>query len=108
MECTGPNINDCTKCFPENMLSKSETSRGQCIQIYCPEKQYYDQNENKCKKCHETCKKCVGPLRTECIDCGKLIPEMQENGLLLCKTCIELNLGYFTDLNGNCIGILIC
>ncbi|KAG9303898.1 hypothetical protein G9A89_005808 [Geosiphon pyriformis] len=63
-ECTGPNLNQCTKC-PSNrpIMNKDH----QCIEV-CPMGTYVDSVGN-CQPCNKDCSSCVGPEEYQCLGC---------------------------------------
>ncbi|CAI2169143.1 15334_t:CDS:2 [Funneliformis geosporum] len=62
-ECSGPEINQCTKCPPNRPIIKD----GQCVEV-CPMGTYAD--ESGCNKCNEDCSSCVGPSPDQCLGCN--------------------------------------
>lgn len=59
----------------------------------------------ECLNCHESCSTCKGPNRTDCLECSTNYTALPAPlGSIICKTCEEINVGYYTALNGTCQG----
>ncbi|KAL4454935.1 hypothetical protein ABPG74_006317 [Tetrahymena malaccensis] len=67
--CNGPQNTDCLSCSSEDnkTLSVLQQSKGICT---C-EQGYYQNNQQRCIKCYQNCKKCRGVEQNECLDCSE-------------------------------------
>jgi len=94
----------CTECIDGYTLDAT----GKCSQILCNDGFYQElKPKTQCLPCHKTCKKCVGPLRNQCVDCafGFFYKPIPDSVYYYCVSCEEINPGYFTTSEGKCKGI---
>lgn len=110
--CAGPTSRDCTACYKGySFISLLEnTSKGRCIPPDCGNGYYLSKELNskevKCKPCYQTCKKCYGPTKGDCLECiDGLYPIPESMGTYSCYACEELDRSFYTKLRGVCAGI---
>lgn len=100
--CYGPFVSDCKQCNSEQSYSKS--SEGKCTLTQCPTGTYLSLigKSINCLQCNSTCSSCDGP--GSCLECKDGLISVQENNGTICKTCEDIDSGYYTDNNGRCKG----
>ena len=111
LTCYGPSNRECFECnYFENF---NRTSTRECELLSCNEKTYvsinYDKHMVECLDCHEACASCDGDDKTDCFECNKgysSFIESNNDQKVTCKKCNEINIGYYTDKDGFCQGII--
>lgn len=109
LTCYGPSNNECIKC---NYLEKYyRSASGACEVLSCQERTYlyinFEEEKVECLDCNEYCLTCNGGNKTDCLECNRgylSFPGNSRTGNVICKTCEEVNVGYYTDANGECDG----
>jgi len=106
--CFGSGHSQCIVCNEKEGYIRDAAKRI-CTLFTCVEGTTFELNDNKptCVPCHESCATCKGKNYTDCTSCRKglsSLPGLKE-GEILCEVC-ENKMGYETDPDGSCIGII--
>jgi len=99
--CYGPTSRHCRECS----IEYSKDQEGRCIRKQCSEGTHVANIDNMliCLPCDHRCLRCSD--LESCIECKDGYLLVEEEGKKICKTCGEINSGYYTDDNNNCKGI---
>ena len=109
LTCFGSGNSQCIECNNTAGYIKDSAKRI-CNLFTCVEGTTFKLAANdkpSCVACHESCATCKGENYTDCINCRKglsAVPGLGE-GEILCEAC-ENKIGYKTDADGSCIGII--
>ncbi|KAL4450910.1 hypothetical protein ABPG74_011752 [Tetrahymena malaccensis] len=107
IKCINGTKSGCIECLGNSFRYSSYKSLtvNNSFECMCIER-YYDDGVNiLCKKCHYSCKNCIGPNNTDCIQCDQAIVFQRafiqnlssSSSTGICK-CVD---GYFDDLVNN-------
>ncbi|KTF97312.1 hypothetical protein cypCar_00002394 [Cyprinus carpio] len=78
-----PDSPSCMTCPPEHALHQ-----GKCVP-QCPP-QYYKEDHGRCQGCHASCRLCVGPDSSDCMQCVKHEEVLQpQNGHVSHGSCMS-------------------
>ena len=87
-ECFGPTPDECLVCHSDKYLINSLDFK-KCLSS-CPENYFPLETPNKlCRKCHSTCKKCLGESESQCISCydSKNCLRCKASNIFECLVC---------------------
>lgn len=108
LTCYGPSSKECFEC---NYFEKyNRTYTKDCKLLQCEEASYvsinYEERIVECLECYKACASCNGGNKTDCLECkkGYLSFPTNKEGKVTCKTCSEINIGYYTETDGSCQG----
>ncbi|KAL4461137.1 hypothetical protein ABPG73_001250 [Tetrahymena malaccensis] len=95
LTCSGPNKDNCLTCVKDTYFQEDTNECGECK---IDNKQYLD-NQNKCRKCHESCKTCSASDEFSCTICDtdKFFQKTQDNK----KQCVKCGEKHFVDKADN-------
>lgn len=102
--CYGPSDSQCKECNLE--LKYEKNKEGRCTSKQCPSGTYLA-IVNQTLACLPCSKECLTCDEDSCLECASGYITIRENDKLLCKTCEEVNSGYYTNIDGDCEGILL-
>jgi len=105
----------CTKCKEPCKHCVNSTTCTTCVEGYfyhpiyfapshcsetCFDGTYGDELTQKCLECHFTCKTCIGPSDTQCVECNQLKGLVKQNNLPVGR-CLEISCpsGYYPSIN---------
>eukprot|EP01022_Parablepharisma_sp_SALTPOND_P028562 TRINITY_DN71152_c0_g1_i1.p1 TRINITY_DN71152_c0_g1~~TRINITY_DN71152_c0_g1_i1.p1 ORF type:complete len:1645 (-),score=40.75 TRINITY_DN71152_c0_g1_i1:653-5587(-) len=107
--CIGSSPDQCLLCDIAKGVGKPTDAPGSCLPIVCPEGFYtsldHDHNKLTCEPCHKSCLTCGNNGGSgDCIECkdGLVSIPSENSGKLYCKSCSEINPGFFTSPEGTC------
>eukprot|EP00826_Nyctotherus_ovalis_P037999 TRINITY_DN3520_c0_g1_i10.p1 TRINITY_DN3520_c0_g1~~TRINITY_DN3520_c0_g1_i10.p1 ORF type:complete len:539 (+),score=102.67 TRINITY_DN3520_c0_g1_i10:155-1771(+) len=98
LSCFGPSVRECPQCAE----GYERDALGRCSAKLCPAGTYLNKEALECVECHESCSTCNDNV--SCIDCKKGLLKASAETESLCKTCEEINAGFYTAFNGKCKG----
>ena len=102
-ECSGPNSNECTKCYDlhELLLTAATDMKGECMKI-C-DSGFYRASTGECAPCDESCMECKGPSLFDCKACPIGLEKMPPAWDLLGRCVVKCTeTGKYRDLDGTC------
>jgi len=108
LTCTGPSNTECVECnFIKGYGRTNDYQSRECILQACEIGTFlytdYERKSATCVKCHESCLNCIGPEKSDCLECKpgfKIISDFQNR--VKCLSCNEINPGFNLGSDGKC------